>query len=360
MDPTTPSDSPKPVREGDTLNDDSNTGTGAATPSSATPQEAHSMNRKPDDQDPAWERNLLERLSTAAVLEQRRARRWGIFFKFAIMAYVAILAIPHIPFDRLMPSSEDQHTALIELVGAIGPDTAASADRIVSALRAAFEDENTAGIVMRVNSPGGSPVQSAYVYDEIKRLRKKHPDIAVYAVISDICASGCYYIAAAADKIYADKGSIVGSIGVLMNGFGFVDAMEKLGIERRLLTAGKHKGLLDPFLPTNPDEVAHLQGLIDDIHQQFIRAVREGRGDRITGSDEELFNGYVWTGERSVGLGLVDALGTSSGVARDVIGAETIVNYTVRDSFVERFADRLGLSAGQGLMSLLRSGPELR
>ena len=298
-----------------------------------------------------WQREILERLATAAVHEQRRTRRWGIFFKFAFLAYVAVVLIPHIDFDWFIPNRSDRHTALVEVVGAIGPDEAASADRVVSGLRAAFEDENTAGIVLRINSPGGSPVQSGYIHDEIGRLRGKHPDIPVYAVIADICASGGYYVAAAADKIYADKSSIVGSVGVLMNGFGFVDAMGKVGIERRLLTAGKHKGLLDPFSPAKPEETAHLQELLDEMHRQFIAVVKAGRGERLKGSDEELFNGYVWTGERSVGLGLVDALGTSSGVARDVIGVEKIVNFTVRESLVDRLVDRFGASLAKGFLS---------
>jgi len=307
-----------------------------------------------------WERRVLERLATAAITEQRRARRWGVFFKFAFLAYLSVLLIPHIPFDEWTSSAEEKHTAVVEIVGTIGPEADASADRVVSGLRAAYEDEGTAGIVLRINSPGGSPVQAGYINDEIRRLRKKHSEIPVYAVLTDICASGGYYVAVAADAIYADKASLVGSIGVLMNSFGFVDTLEKLGIERRLLTAGEHKAFLDPFSPTKPDELAHTQALLDKMHAQFIEVVKSGRGERLKGSDGKLFSGYIWTGEESVALGLVDELGTTSGVARDVIGAERVVNFTVRDTILERLADRFGASMAQGFASLFGGSPSLR
>ena len=308
----------------------------------------------------AWERRVLERLATAAITEQRRARRWGVFFKFAFLAYLSVLLVPHIPFDDWTSSVEEKHTAVVEIVGTIGPEADASADRVVSGLRAAYEDEATAGIVLRINSPGGSPVQAGYINDEIRRLRKKHSEIPVYAVLTDICASGGYYVAAAADAIYADKASLVGSIGVVMNSFGFVDALEKLGIERRLLTAGKHKAFLDPFSPTKPDEVAHTQALLDKMHVQFIDVVKSGRGEKLKGSDEKLFSGYIWTGEESVALGLVDDLGTTSGVARDVIGAERIVNFTIRDTLLERLAERFGASMAQGFAGLFGGPSSLR
>jgi len=212
---------------------------------------------------------------------------------------------------------------------------------LVSGLRRAFKDKNTAGVILRINSPGGSPVQSGYVYDEIKRLRKKYPDIKLYAVVTDICASGGYYIASAADEIYADKASIVGSIGVLMDGFGFVDTMKKVGVERRLLTAGKHKGILDPFSPLKPSEVKHVQRLLDSIHQQFIDAVKAGRGDRLA-DDPQLFSGLFWNGEEGLKLGLVDGLGSSSYVAREIIGEEKVVDYTARPNYFDRFAERIG------------------
>ena len=214
-------------------------------------------------------------------------------------------------------------------------------------MREAFDNEKSAGVILRINSPGGSPVQSGYIYDEILRLRKENPDTPLYAVVTDVCASGGYYIAAAADKIYADKASIVGSIGVRMDNFGFVDAMDKLGIERRTLTAGENKALLDPFLPIDEKTTAHMQNMLSEIHQQFINAVKEGRGDRLDTSIEGLFSGLIWTGEAAVNIGLVDELASSSHVAREVIGEETIINYTVEDDILERFAERLGTSATQ-------------
>ena len=246
----------------------------------------------------------------------------------------------------------DQHTALVEINGIIGVDAEASADNIVGGLRSAFEDENTAGIIIRINSPGGSPVQSGYVNDEIIRLREKYPDTPLYAVITDMCASGGYYIAAAADKIYADKASIVGSIGVLIDGFGFTGTIEKLGVERRLLTAGEHKGILDPFSPINEEEVEHLQSLLDQMHRQFIDTVKKGRGDRLKGDDDVLFSGLFWSGEESLELGLVDALGSSSYVARDVIGVEEIVDFTVHETYLDRFARRFGTALASALASI--------
>jgi protease-4 len=202
-------------------------------------------------------------------------------------------------------------------------------------------------VILRINSPGGSPVQSGYIYDEIRRLREENPDTPLYAVVTDICASGGYYIASAADKIYADKASIVGSIGVRMDNFGFVDAMQKLGIERRTLTAGENKALLDPFMPENEETKAHMQSMLGEIHQQFINAVKEGRGDRLDTSVEGLFSGLIWTGEAAVKNGLVDELASASYVAREVIGEETVVDYTVQEDILERFAQRLGSTVAQ-------------
>ena len=308
----------------------------------------------------AWERGVLERLATAAVTEQRRSRRWGIFFKFAFLVYLSVLVLPHLPLKEWMSADDEKHTAVVEIVGPIGPEANASADRVITGLRAAFENEDTAGIVLRINSPGGSPVQAGYINDEIRRLRAEHSDIPLYAVLTDICASGGYYVAVAADEIYADKASLVGSIGVLMNSFGFVDTLEKLGVERRLFTAGNHKGFLDPFSPTDPTEVAHIQGLLDKMHTQFIDVVKMGRGERLKGSDEELFSGYVWTGEESVALGLVDGLGTTSGLARNIIKAEKTVNFTVRDSLAERIIDRLGVSLAKNFTDRLGLRPSLQ
>lgn len=308
---------------------------------------------QPNAEPTAWERQALEKVLLASVTEQRRARRWNIFFKSLLFLYLFSLLVLYLP-QRWMSETVKggRHTALIDIEGVIAPGARASADNIVGALRAAFEDTNTAGIILRINSPGGSPVQSGYISDEIHRLRELNPDVPVFAVISDICASGGYYIAAAADEIYADKASMVGSIGVIMNGFGFVDAMDKLGVERRLLVAGDKKALLDPFSPLSEGEVRHIQGMLDQIHTQFIDSVKAGRGERLDSSAPELFSGLIWTGERGVELGLVDALGSSSFVAREVIGVEDIVDFTPRERVLERLARQFGGAAAETLLTL--------
>ncbi len=312
--------------------------------------------QKTNGSDPAWERELVNRLAFASLNEQRRARRWSIVFKSLLFVYLFTLLLLMVP-DRLGGGgvSIGRHTALVEVKGVIADGTDASADNIVTGLRNAFADKNTAGVILRINSPGGSPVQSGYVYDEIKRLREKHPTIPVYAVVSDMCASGGYYIAAAADSIYANKASVVGSIGVLMNGFGFVGTMDKLGVERRLLTAGEHKGFLDPFSPSRPEDVEHIKSLLGDIHQQFITAVKQGRGERLK-EDPQLFSGLVWTGEQGMALGLVDGLASASQVARDVIGAENIVDFTPRPRYFERLAASLGAAMANSLGTALGMG----
>ncbi len=303
-------------------------------------------------EDDAWQRDVVNRLAFAALNEQRRARRWNIFFKVVLLAYLFLIFFAlYLPQQGGKPLTVGKHTALVDVKGVIAADSEASADSIVSGLRAAFEDENTVGVILRINSPGGSPVQAGYVYDEIKRLRKKHPDIKLYAVVADMCASGGYYIASAADEIYADKASIVGSIGVLMNGFGFVDGMKKLGVERRLYTAGEHKGMLDPFSPVKPDEVAHVKQMLNTIHQQFIQAVKDGRGDRLA-NDPKIFSGLFWTGEEGVRLGLVDGLGSAGYVAREIIGEEKIVDYTPKPDYLERFAERFGMAMARTLAEL--------
>ncbi len=289
-----------------------------------------------------FEQSLVNELAREVLNEQRRNRRWGIFFKILLALYLfAFLIIYIVENAETGGFGSEKHTALIEINGVIAADTEARADYIVTGLRKAFEDKNTQGVILRINSPGGSPVQAGYVNDEIKRLREKYPEIPLYAVISDVCASGGYYIAAAADKIYANKASIVGSIGVIMAGFGFVDAIEKLGVERRLLHAGEHKGFMDPFRPRKLDEEGHVQGLLDEIHQQFIDIVKDGRGDRLI-NDEKLFSGLIWSGQESIKLGLVDELASASEVARDVIGAEDIVDYTKRENYLDRFAKQMG------------------
>lgn len=295
-----------------------------------------------------WQRDLLNRLAFASLIEQRRTRRWNIAFKAALLIYLFTLLIVYLPEDVFSSASRAQHTALVDVRGVIADNTEASADRIITGLRAAFEDENTVGVIMRINSPGGSPVQAGYINDEVRRLRTEYPEIPLYAVITDIGASGGYFIAASADKIYASKSSIVGSIGVLMNGFGFVDTLHKLGVERRLLTAGSHKGFLDPFSPTKPDEIAHVQEMLDEIHRHFIDAVKLGRGDRLA-DDDQLFSGLVWSGEECVTLGLVDALGSSSYVAREVIGVEEIVDFTPGRSYLEQIAERFGAAMAASL-----------
>jgi len=302
-----------------------------------------------------WERRLLKRFAYDVLREQRAARRWGIFFKLALLVYVLGIAV--FSWRGAEPGAfvtADRITALVDVQGLIAAEMPAGADSVVTGLRAAFKDERTKAVVIRINSPGGSPVQSGYINDEIHRLKKKHPDIPVYAVIQDICASGGYYIAAAADEIYADKASIVGSIGVRMDGFGFVDALDKLGVERRLLTAGEHKGFLDPFSPLKQDEVAHVSGLLAEIHQQFINTVKRGRGDRLK-ADADLFNGFVWSGERGLELGLVDALGSASFVAREIVGAEDIVDFTPKQHVLEQLGRRFGAQ----LAALLRENVAL-
>ena len=309
---------------------------------------------------PGWERDLLERLAFATVTEQRRARRWGIFFKLFFAAYLVLLLVMAQSDSWSGKGLTTSHTALIDMDGVISTDSLASADNVISGLRAAFENSSAQGIVLRVNSPGGSPVQAGYINDEIRRLRTKHPKVPVYAVIGDVCASGCYYAVAAADKIYADKASIVGSIGVLMNGFGFVDSMKKIGVERRLMTAGEHKGFLDPFGPVKPAEAKHAQQMLDEIHRQFIDVVRQGRGPALK-ETKEMFSGLFWTGEEAIKIGLVDSLGGTIYVAREVIGAEEIVDYTYRENVFDRFARRLGTAMVQTIgTDLLGRTPVLK
>jgi len=303
------------------------------------------------------DRDVLADLAFASLKEQRRARRWNIFFKGLFAAYFFVLIfMVYIPGDSSSSAkSGKDHTAIIDVKGVISSETEANADAIISSLREAFKEKKAKAVILRINSPGGSPVQSGYINDEIYRLKEKYPGKKVYAVIADICASGGYYIAAAADEIYADKASVVGSIGVLMNGFGFVESMDKLGVERRLYTAGEHKGFLDPFSKVNPEDVQHIKGLLGNIHQQFINTVKKGRGEKLKESDK-LYSGLVWTGEQSVKIGLVDALGNSSFVAREIVKAETMVDYTRKPNFVDRFAERLGVSFSTSLWSKFFNG----
>ena len=303
------------------------------------------------------QKDVMQNLLMASIKEQRRQRRWGIFFKSLTFVYLFVLLIAFIPGDGQDAGalSRGKHTALVDINGVIADNTDANADSIISGIRDAFEDKNTAGIILRINSPGGSPVQAGYVYDEIKRLREKYPDTKVYAVVTDVCASGGYYIAAAADEIYADKASMVGSIGVLMNGFGFTKAMEKLGVERRLYTAGESKGFLDPFSPQKAEDIEHVQGLLKNIHEQFIDVVKEGRGERLK-NDPRLFTGLIWTGEESVELGLIDGLGSSGYVAREIIQEDKIIDFTPKENYLERFAERLGVAMANVMSTTITGG----
>jgi protease-4 len=303
--------------------------------------------------DGRWEREVLEKLVLGTLQEKRRARRWGIFFKLLAFAWLAAaLLMAGGWLVREAKVATGRHTALVELNGVIAAGGEASAEDIVTSLRAAFDDDKTVGVVLRINSPGGSPVQAGIIHDEIRRLRTLHPNTPLYAVVEEVCASGGYYVAAAADRIYVDKASLVGSIGVLMEGFGFVGAMEKLGIERRLLTAGTNKGFLDSFSPLPEDQRRHAQQMLDEIHKQFIDVVRTGRGSRLKESPD-LFSGLVWTGAHSVEMGLADGMGTVDSVARDVIKAEDVVDFSTRKNLAERLARRLGATAAETMARVL-------
>lgn len=312
----------------------------------------------------AWERGVLEKLVLGLVEEKRRARRWTIFFRLVGLAVVAVFLL--LLAARFLPDMTDKtavkHTAVIDVDGVIDAHGEVSAENVITSLRAAFKSEHTAGVVMRINSPGGSPVQAGMIHDEMRRLRAKYANIPLYAVVEEVCASGGYYIAAAADRVFVDKASLVGSIGVLMDGFGFVGTMEKLGVERRLLTAGRNKGFLDSFSPMSDEQKVLALQMLTDIHRQFIDVVRKGRGDRLK-ETPELFSGLVWTGEKSVELGLADGLGTVDSVARDVVKAEEVVDYSTKQNLAERFAKKIGASMADSLLRSLRTGfdaPSLR
>jgi len=295
-----------------------------------------------------WERQTIEKVALAAIQEQRRARQWGIVFKMLLFIYLFALLFVGLGWFSKKDSSPGRHSALVDLQGVISSSSAASAEVVMAGLQDAFKDKRTQGVILRINSPGGSPVQAGYINDEIRRLRTKHPDIPLYAVVEDICASGGYYVAVAADRIYVDKASIVGSIGVLMDGFGFTGAMEKLGVERRLLAAGDNKGFLDPFSPLLEPQKEHAQQMLGDIHQQFIGVVRQGRGKRLK-ETPDMFSGLLWVGHKSVELGLADALGGVEYVAREVIKAEDIVDFTPRENIAERLAKRFGAGVAESL-----------
>ena len=304
------------------------------------------------------ERLALERLAADWLKEKRAARRWKVFFRLVWLLLIIVLAV--YLFRTEAPAvNSGSHTAVVELKGEIASGADASAEFVIEALRAAFEDPGSKAVVLLVNSPGGSPVQAGMINDEIVRLKALHKK-PMYAVVEDTCASAAYYIAAAADKIYVDKASIVGSIGVLMDGFGFTGTMEKLGVERRLLTAGENKGMLDPFSPMNDKQRAYAQSMLDQIHKQFITVVKEGRGDRLK-ETPETFSGLFWTGQQAVEMGLADGLASVDHVARDVVGAEVIVDYTRRDNVAERLAKRFGAAMGDGAVQAMKGAlPTLR
>lgn len=299
---------------------------------------------------------LIEKLLSQMGVEQRRTRRWGIFFKLLTFAYLfLLLGLMADGLGGSALSKADTYTALVDVRGVIADEERASADLIVTGLRAAFKAEGTRAVVLRINSPGGSPVQAGYVYDEIKRLRALHPETRLYAVITDLGASGAYYMAAAADEIYADQASLVGSIGVVAGGFGFVETLDKLGVERRLYTSGEHKAFLDPFSKENEDEVAFWKGVLNQTHQQFIAKVKEGRGERLVGG-EEIFSGLIWNGEQALELGLIDGLGSAGYVARELVGAEEIIDFTPQPDPFERLTESLGVAAGEVMARVLGSG----
>ncbi len=310
-----------------------------------------------------WERETLEKLVFATVQERRRARRWSIFFKlsFLTVALVALWAYYDFNFGSGDVENLGRHTALIEINGEIEAEGSGAADTVIPSLNKAFSDPGSAAVVLRIDSPGGSPVQAGIIVDEIQRLKRGYPEKPLYVVVDEICASGGYYIASAADRIYVNKASIVGSVGVLMDSFGFTGTMDKLGIERRLLTAGENKGFLDPFSPQSEKHREHAQEMLNEIHQQFIAVVRAGRGKRLK-ETPETFSGLYWTGAKAVDMGLADAFGTVDTVARDIVKAEDIVDYTAHEGLPERVLKKFGAAVGESAVKAAYHGavPKLR
>jgi protease IV len=303
----------------------------------------------------AWERSTLEKLLLATLHEQKRARQWKIFFRLAFLSVLLLLAFAVLRPGK--PSGGDMsgpHTALVQLRGEIAADSLASADNINESLRAAFEDPESKAVILRINSPGGSPVQSGLINDEIYRLKAIHKK-ALYVVVDEICASGGYYVAAAGDRIYVNKASLVGSIGVLMDGFGFTGLMDKLGVERRLMTAGENKGFLDPFSPQSERQRTHVQGMLTEIHTQFIEVVKKGRGARLIADNPDIFSGLVFSGEKSIALGLADGVGDIEFVAREVVKAEKLIDYTQKENVFDRVVRRFGASAADAMIAKLRT-----
>lgn len=307
-----------------------------------------------------WERGVLEKLAFEALKEQRARRRWGIFFKFATLIYVGFIFYSLYSLNAAsVVESHGNHTALISIEGVIDAGGKNSSEHVVEALNQAFDNPQAKGVILRINSPGGSPVHSGIIYDEIKRLRATNPNKPVHVVIEDLCASGGYYVAAAANNIYVDKASLVGSIGVIFSSFGVQDVLSKLGVERRTLTAGENKAFLDPFAPLSEAHKSHMQGILNEVHQQFIKVVRDGRGKRLKDSPE-IFSGLIWNGAKAVDMGLADGFGTVTSVARDVIKAKKIVDYTQEESLTDRLSKRFGAAAGTAFGQMLGAKPDLR
>lgn len=304
--------------------------------------------------DARWERETLEKLAFASLNEQRAKRRWSIFFRLVVLTLIAVAMLRSYDWDNLGGEGGSSHTAIVSIQGAIEAEGGGAAAVVIPALNRAFADESAVGIILHVNSPGGSPVQAGMINDELRRLKKKHPKKPVYVVVDEMCASAAYYIAAGADRIYVDKASIVGSIGVIMDGFGFSGLIEKLGIERRMMTAGENKGSLDPFSPLNSKDKAHAQAMLDEIHQQFIQVVRNGRGKRLK-ETPDMFSGLYWSGAKAIELGLADGLGTVESVARDVLKEEELMDYTQHEDLSERMLKRFGAAFSSGVAKTVRN-----
>jgi len=314
--------------------------------------------KTPSNADVGWERQTLERLAFANLAEQKTARRWKVGLRSAWLALLVVLIWQLFSYRSPTSNPSLPHTAMVAIVGEIGSETEASAENVMSSMRLALEDSGSQALVLLINSPGGSPVQAGLINDEIVRLRALH-NKPIYAVVEESCASAAYYIAAAADQIYVDKASIVGSIGVLMDGFGFTELMNKLGVERRLMTAGTNKGFLDPFSPQTEPQRKHAQAMLDQIHTQFIEVVKKGRGDRLK-ETPDMFSGLFWSGQQAVDLGLADSLGSLDGVAREVVKAPDVIDYTQRENVAERLVKRFGAAVGEGSVRALRNSTALR
>ncbi len=311
--------------------------------------------------DERWERQALRDIALEGIRERRLARRWGIFFKLLFFAYLifVLFAFRGVDFGLTSEATPAEHTAVVKVNGMLLPDGNNSAELITRGLREAFRNEGTRAVVMHINSPGGSPVQASQINDEVRRLKEEYPDIPVYAVAEDMFTSGAYYLAVSADRIFVDQSTMIGSIGVIAQGFGLEEAIEKLGIERRLYTAGESKAFLDPFSPEREEDVQWIQGVLDEVHQQFIDAVRTGRGDNLVENDE-LFTGLVWTGRRGIELGLADELGSLSYVAREVVGVDTVRDFTPRQNILQQLSGRLGSSIGERIAQMVLGEPGLR